>query len=469
MSMVRLSKEEISRRLIHLRNLERLHLKQKQRIDSLVEERKQLKARILYLESIVQEQQMIIEDFKLQLEELRTMVFGKKKPKKEIKDDDLIPPQEKVIRSSDSYKRPIPKEGEITETQSHPIHQCSCGGDFTKEKITTFYEEDIPVPAQKIVRKYIVTKGYCPDCQKWQSAIPLPSAKVILGPNLQKYICYLNVVGRLSFFQIQEILKDTYQMPVSQGEIAKILSRESLHLRPFYEQLKIKIRGEPVVHLDETSWKLFIGNGFTPYSWVMSGGQSQENIFLIGESRGGGNVEKLIGENFDGFVVTDDYGAYKKLKNHQLCFAHLIRKWRDLAKSGELEEKIRLHCKAEYQKLCLFYKDLKNDRRIERYDDFVKKLTEIAEIREQDPQKLIRYKTTLVKNIPQYLTCLSDPNIPLTNNQAERSLRHLVIKRKISFGSLTKRTADNLAVLLSVIMSMKQRFQANFFLEYLRV
>ncbi|MBI5401059.1 MAG: transposase, partial [Candidatus Yonathbacteria bacterium] len=62
-----------------------------------------------------------------------------------------------------------------------------------------------------------------------------------------------------------------------------------------------------------------------------------------------------------------------------------------------------------------------------------------------------------------------DSRIPLTNNQAERTLRHLVLKRKISFGSLTKRKADNLSVLLSVLMSLKQRHQAGFFGEYLRV
>lgn len=72
-------------------------------------------------------------------------------------------------------------------------------------------------------------------------------------------------------------------------------------------------------------------------------------------------------------------------------------------------------------------------------------------------------------NIQKYLTCLEDPRIPLTNNQAERSLRHLVLKRKISFGSLTKKTADNLAVLSSVILSLRQRYQSNFFREYLRV
>lgn len=463
-----MSKTEIKKRLIRLRNIEFLHEQQRFKIWHLRDENRELKQEIKRLNMVVVAQQKTIDDMKLQIEELRVMVFGKKKKPKEIDDDDLTPPKEKITRTSDSYQRPIPKESEVTEIKRHPIDQCKCGEKTIKKKTVIFYEEDIPIPAKKIVRKHIVEKAYCPKCKKWNTNIPLPPSKVILGSNVQKYTCYLSILCRLSFAQIQNILKDTYQIHISQGEIAKILEREAVKLRPFYEQLKVKIRGEPVVHLDETSWKLFTG-GDTSYSWVLSGGESKESVFLIGESRGKGNMEALLGENFNGFAVSDDYGAYRKLDKHQLCWAHLIRKFRDLAKSNELEEKIRLHCKAEYQKLCLVYDDLKNDRRIERYDAFSLKLNEISKIKKLDPKKLIRIKTTLVKNISKYLTCLNDSKIPLTNNQAERSLRHLVLKRKISFGSLTKRTADNLAVLLSVLMSMKQRFQANFFLEYLRV
>lgn len=468
MSKVGLSQNEVKKRLIRLRNLERLHLEQKQRNERLVLEKREFKKEIARLNVIVREQQRTIDDMKLQIEELRVMVFGKKKKSKEIDDDDLIHPKEKTERTSDSYKRPIPKDEEVTDVVLHPLSHCSCGAKMIKKKIVVFFEEDIPVPAKKIVRKHIVEKSYCSNCKTWQTEIPLPTAKVILGLNVQKYICYLNILCRLSFSQIQEICNDTYQIRISQGEIVKILERESVHLRPFYEQLKVKIRGEPGIHLDETSWKLLI-DGSNTYSWVMSGTESKENVFLVGESRGGGNVEKLTGENFKGFVLTDDYGAYQKLKWHQLCWAHLIRKWRDLARSGELEENIRLHCKEEYLKLCLLYDDLKNDRRIERYKEFFERLNTLSAIKNLDPKKLIRYKTTLKKNISKYLTCLSDSRIPLTNNQAERSLRHLVLKRKISFGSLTKRTGDNLAVLMSALMSLKRRYQTNFFGEYLKV
>lgn len=469
MTKSRLSPEEVKKRLIRLRNLEYLHESQRFKIWGLRDENRELRKEVSRLKAVVDEQQKTMEDLKLQMEELRTMVFGKKKKKKSIDDgDDNTPPRVKTPRPSSSYKRPVPKDDEITETQNHPLDTCSCGAELIEKETVVFYEEDIPIPAKKIVRKHIVEKAYCPDCQKWHTAISLPNHKVVLGENVQKYICYLSIFCRLSFNQIQHLLSDTYNFAISQGEIVKILNREALKLRPFYERLKEQIRGEPVIHLDETGWRLFIDQDRS-YAWVMSGARSQESVFLVGESRGKGNANNLLGDNFPGFVVSDDYGAYKKLKNHQLCWAHLIRKFRDLAKSGELKEDQRSYCQEEYTKLCLIYDDLRQDRNKERHDEFSQRLTQLSAVKLKEPQKLIRLKTTLRKNISKYLTCMLSPEIPLTNNQAERALRHIVLKRKISFGSLTKKTADNLAVLLSVILSLKQRYQSSFFREYLRV
>lgn len=468
MSTRALPKEEIKKRLIRLRNLEFLHEQQRFKIWHLRDENRGLKNEIKALKLVVSTQQKTIDDLKLQMEELRTMVFGRKKKQEKDDEDDPLPPKEKIARTTDSYKRPIPKDEEVTEVKPHLIARCLCGTEITDKQTKVFYEEDIPIPTTKIVRKHIVEQGYCPTCKTWASAIPLPNQKVVLGANIQKYICYLNVMCRLSFSQTQQVIKDTYRMDISQGEIAKILERESMRLRPFHERLKAQIRDEPGVHLDETGWKLLM-DGDKSYAWVMSGAQSGESVFLVGESRGKGNANALLGENYQGFVVSDDYGVYKKLTKHQLCWAHLLRHWRDVATSGEIAEKQREQCKEEYKALCLVFDDLNHNRSMERYNEFAQRLTDAAKIKPNDPTKLIRFKTTLKQNIQNYLTCLSDPRIPLTNNQAERSLRHLVLKRKISFGSFTKRTANNLAVLLSVLMSLKQRFQSNFFSEYLRV
>lgn len=463
-----LSKEEVRDRLIRLRNLERLHEDQRFKIWHLRDENRALKLEVRNLKLTVQAQQRTIEDLKLQMEELRTMVFGRKRQAEHQNDDDLKPPQEKIARTSDSYRRPIPKDEDVTEIRPHQPDLCACGTTPTIQKSSIFYEEDIPIPAKKIVVKHIVTKAYCPKCEKWNAGIQAPSAKVILGPNVQKYICYLSVLCRLSFTQIQNLLNDTYQFHVSEGEIAKILRREAIHLRPAYEKLKIKIRGEPVANLDETGWKLLM-EGDPAHSWVMSGSLSKESIFLIGESRGGGNVPKLIGENYQGVIVSDDYGAYKKLPNHQLCWAHLLRHFRDLAKSGELNQENKKYCRGEYEKLCLIFEDLKANHSMNQYENFQGRLYKLSETKSDEPKKLIRIKTTLRKNISLYLTCLKDSRIPLTNNLAERSLRHLVLKRKISFGSFSKQTAEYLAVLLSVMMSFRQRYQSNFFGEYLKI
>ncbi len=214
------------------------------------------------------------------------MVFGKKKKVRgPSDDDDLAPPKEKMTRSQSSYRRPTPKDGEVTDFEHHVLSKCSCSEEMTEKKTVVYYEEDIPLPAKKTVRKHTVEKGYCVTCKKWNTATPLPSHKAILGPNIQKYTCYLSILCRLSFTQIQALLMDTYGIHVSQGEIVKILNREAVRLRPAYERLKITIQGEPGVHLDETGWKLLMG-GENSYAWVMSGTESGESAFLVGETRG---------------------------------------------------------------------------------------------------------------------------------------------------------------------------------------
>ena len=466
---MRLPQEEVKKRLVRLSNLEGMYARQKVTIGRLKDENRILKQEVASLKLTVLSQQKTINDLLLRVEELSIMIFGRKKLPRNMNrdDDDPVPPKPPITRGGDSYKRPTPKDQEVTETKNHAIDLCACGALATKKRRRIFYEEDIPIPVLKIVRKHIVEQLWCSRCQKWESAMPLPPANVVLGSNVRKYVCYLSIMCRLSFSQIQNILQDAWNIHVSEGEISNTIRDQAQKLRPQYEQIKTSIRQESSIHLDETSWKLF-NDQDTNYAWIMSGGQSRESIFLMGENRGGGNVEKLIGENYDGIVITDDYGAYKKLKKHQLCWAHPIRKFRDLAGSGELTQQQHDHCQKEYLALMAIFDDVKNHRSILRYDEFSDHLSRLCVINPLDPGKLIKIKNTLQKNIPQYLTCLTDPQIPMTNNQAERGLRHLVLKRKISFGSFAKRTAENLAILMSVLMSLKQRHQTNFFLEYMK-
>lgn len=453
-----LSSQEIHARMSELRNLRKLHGAQKIRIQKLEsqvrflkQENKELRAQNALLT-------VSVSDLKLQMEELRTIVFGKKRPRPH--DDDAPPPP--ISRTPDSYHRTVPENIEVTEEKHHPIDACThCGGSFTERDASVYFEEDIPLPQKKVVIKHTMEKGYCAVCRKWSTAVPLPTARVILGTTVKRYVVYLSVVSRLSYTQIQDILHQTYDFHISEGEIAKILTKEGIVLQPAYEQLKASIRGEPSVHLDETSWNLVCGDGYQRYGWTMTGGTSTDAAFLLGRTRGKDNATELLGDT-TAVVNSDDYAAYRNLSNpHQLCCAHILRKLRDLAQSATIMGNIHDHCVVMYHTFAEIYADIETARTSpvpsSAYDTLRARLYTFAEGHPLDMKKLSCIKGQISARGEHYLTCLLYPHVASDNNLAERSLRHLVLKRKISFGSYSEKTADTLAVLLSVLMSYKRR------------
>jgi hypothetical protein len=233
--------------------------------------------------------------------------------------------------------------------------------------------------------------------------------------------------------------------------------------------LKERIQNQPAQHYDETSWKVvkgLLGN----FAWIMTGTETPEAVFLLGKSRGGGNIDTLNPTTTIG--ITDDYGAYRKqFTHHQLCWAHLYRKFRDLAESDVVQDKEL--CLKNYEKVSSIYRELKeilptpfDYETTHAY--FVIELTEMAQPHPDDFKKLKTIKESLLKNIEKYLTCLKFPTIvPLDNNKAERGLRHLVIKRKISYGSKTEKGAETTSILASVLLSLKWMYPRNFWEKYL--
>jgi len=55
---------------------------------------------------------------------------------------------------------------------------------------------------------------------------------------------------------------------------------------------------------------------------------------------------------------------------------------------------------------------------------------------------------------------LEYPHLPLTNNEAERALRHWVILRRISYGTRTEEGSCVFAILISVIETCRKRQQS---------
>ncbi len=339
-----------------------------------------------------------------------------------------------------------------------------------RKQIATYYVEDIVLEKQKEAVRHNVEQGYCERCKKWKSAVLLPSAKCVIGVRLRKYICYTSMILRLSHQQIQDHINDVFKINVSQGEVQKILEKEALKLKPEFERLKRRIQKQPAQHYDETTWKVAKGKQGN-YGWIMMGTKTDEVVFSLGKSRGGGNVGELNPKTDIG--ITDDYGVYKnQFKYHQLCWAHLFRKFRDFAESSVIHGEQKETCLKNYELIASIYDELseilKSDFDYEKsHTYFLNKLTELSVPNPDDFKALRVIKESLFKNREKYLTCLRFPSfVPMDNNKAERGLRHLVIKRKISYGSKTERGAETTSILASVLLSLKRMHPDNFFQKY---
>jgi len=162
-----------------------------------------------------------------------------------------------------------------------------------------------------------------------------------------------------------------------------------------------------------------------------------------------------------------------------LCWAHPHRKFRDLKNSSSLARNKQKICQLFYDKFANLYTQViashqllnqtrakKGEREIVK-NDLENKLREILTINVSNkPTKLETLKKTMLKKIDRYFVCITEPDVPTSNNKAERSLRHLVIKRKKSFGSKTPKGAEAMSMLYSVVMSLWWRSKKNFFRDY---
>ena len=105
------------------------------------------------------------------------------------------------------------------------------------------------------------------------------------------------------------------------AKLVALVRGVAVHGQEEYSQLQQAIRDSPVVHGDETGWRQ---DGHNGYLWSFS--TPRVRYLLYRPSRAGAVVEEVLGEEFDGVLVSDFYGAYNVYQGpHQRCWVHLLR------------------------------------------------------------------------------------------------------------------------------------------------
>jgi transposase len=484
----KLTDEVIAARMVELRNLRKLHAHDRKQIA-------ELKTELATVRSENTELKQTVATLQIQIAELQTMVFGKKKRPPAGGTPAGAPnlfALPKQPRPADSYRRPIPPASAVTQEVALPLPDtCSCGGTFDSDTVTIHerYEEDIPLPEltpdyhPHLVTKYSIERGICLACGKAATGneTDLGGAQVALGPNVRLLVCHLVAVVGMSYAQIVDLVLGLYNVRITDGEIANMLRKQHIAWAPSYTQLKANIRAAPVVHADETPWPIqnLEGHG---YAWNICDGASAKVCFALEQSRGATYAQTLFGKDTDrpfaGIRITDDYAVYRSESlpgMQQLCWAHLYRTIRDLRYNANLPEQQLPYITEWYASFACLYQDLRTYLG-QPYDNVVReeqaaKLWQRVHTLAQEgisavgsePQKLTKLKAQLLRAGKDRLFVCLQKNTPCDNNRAERDLRQLVLKRKRSFGSKSEKGAQALATVLSLCTTAWRTNPNNYF------
>ncbi len=262
-------------------------------------------------------------------------------------------------------------------------------------------------------------------------------------------IAALREEARLPFRTIKWYLDTVHGLRLSTGAIVDATQRVARRAQAVMAGILKRIRGSPVVHADETGW--------------LAGGRTQRlcvdfqhaHPAVLPEARtrqgGGGRSARepvcwRAGQRF--------YAAYHHYDGpKQRCWAHLLRDIHHLRALYPEDDRLVQWADAVHQLYCqakAYTHPQAKQRRIAQLA-LERQLLVICQPFLHDTSatqaKLCR---RIECHIKELFVFVAEPEVPPDNNAAERSLRHLVVSRKVSGGTRSERGSDSKMTLASL-------------------
>jgi transposase len=280
----------------------------------------------------------------------------------------------------------------------------------------------------------------------------------LLGSRLASLLVLLTLRYRLSRVKVKELLAELFGLDVSTGLIDQTIREAGRAVAPLEDHLVAEIEQAALAHVDETSWP---EAGQPLWLWVFV--TTRTVLYLIGH-RTREMVANVLSEAFQGDLMTDGYGAYRCYPRRLRCWAHLKRKLVGLAESTERRVAAvgaRLLAAFDGLQQAIYRareSALPPGSLASENAALIDTLRQVCEHHRDDPHgPLRRVVREFLLDWEVILRPLSDPSLPLTNNEAERALRHYVISRRISHGTRTEIGSRAFALLASVIETCRRR------------
>lgn len=341
---------------------------------------------------------------------------------------------------------------------------CECGGKVLLAKEPCIHQKvDLP-EIKPYVIEYHLQRGRCSKCGKRQSSnLPAGVTADTFGPKVKSVIASLTGFYKNSKQEVVNILKDVCNLDISIGSISNSEARISAKCKEHYEKIEQQVSESKVLHIDETS---HYNQGKLGWCWMFT--SSIGSFLKLTNSRGKKVLESSVFGNSDSIIVTDRYAAYNYFaeENRQICWSHLARDFERFAHSSNLDVKT-LGCYLRQIALELFAlrkalleKEIDVLRFLRRSRKLRKRTWYYLKAVSQVPEAIhaVRVARNIMKSENMMWKFLDDPiNIPLTNNHAERQIRHYVVYRKNSYFTQSERGNHFLERVISLYLTCKQQ------------
>ncbi len=278
----------------------------------------------------------------------------------------------------------------------------------------------------------------------------LLSEACLVGPALATFIAALSIRYHVSRAKIREFLAVWFDVPLSVGTLDRCIREVGVACEPVVEDLLGDLRQAGVIHADETPWRQ---HGRLRWLWVVL--SSTTAIFHIG-SRAADEIRDLIGDAFLGWLVSDGYTAYRSFKKRQRCLAHLLRKGIALA-SGLNPGGVNFGDWLLREMRGLIH-EVAEGTGARIINLMLARLKRACKLYRDDEAEKVRALAREILNDWAAITAfVTNPDLPATNNDAERALRDAVIARRISNGTRTEEGSAAYAATLSVFETCRRR------------
>jgi len=323
------------------------------------------------------------------------------------------------------------------------------------------------------------------------TSVPVPAglrnSRSEFGIEIILILAFLHYWIGVSLDNARQTMNFFTGLNLSKGQADSLLSQLANDWDEQYDTIAQLLALQMIVYIDETGWK--VGDK-SCYTWVFS--TSMHVLYRCGVSRKKTEATDILGESFGGIGVTDDYAAYRDMfSQHQLCWAHLIRKAIKLALQNPNEPQY-----AEFlDGLCSIYDDAKQLRddaltdaedasRIAVVTQLQNRITSLCNRREEtiitaktaakfkpaiEPTAdhaatLILLQRELADNVDCLFVFVEYPEVEPTNNRSERNVRREAEIRKGARTSKTAQGAKRRGTIVTVLASLQTRI-SNFTLS----